>query len=178
MFPLSTKFPACIWYAAAKFSGRQRISLSTNFNHGKICLGKICKSPWANALGLSQIFPQLRGCYYFVILWSPRKTLRILPTGNLLFNGKQRISLSTNFPVHVNEGKLVDKEILCLPLNLPLAYHMHAGNVEDKGKIPSCMEQWGKYDVYILSKNKRVRGDHSITLHIICISKLINNSQS
>ena len=38
---------------------------------------------------------------------------------------EQRISLSTNFPVHVNEGKLVDKEILCLPLNFPLAYHMH-----------------------------------------------------
>ena len=29
--------------------------------------------------------------------------------GNLLFSGKQRISLSTNFPVYVNEGKLVDK---------------------------------------------------------------------
>ena len=39
---------------------------------------------------------------------------------NLLFSGKQRISLSTNFPVHVNEGKLVDKEILCLPLDFPL----------------------------------------------------------
>ena len=50
-------------------------------------------------------------------------------------SGKQRISLSTNFPVHVNEGKLVDKEVLCIPLNLPLAYHMHAGNLEDKGKI-------------------------------------------
>ena len=62
------------------------------------------------------------------------KTLRILPTGNLLFSGKQRISLSTNFPVHVNEGKLVDKEILCLPLNFPLAYHMHVGNLEDKRK--------------------------------------------
>ena len=34
----------------------------------------------------------------------------------LLFCGKQRISLSTNFPRHVNEGKLVDKEILCLLL--------------------------------------------------------------
>ena len=42
-----------------------------------------------------------------------------------------------NFPVHVNEGKLVDKEILCLPL----AYHMHAGNLEDKGKITLLREQ-------------------------------------
>ena len=50
--------------------------------------------------------------------------MRILSTGNLLFSGKQRISLSTNFLVHVNEGKLVDKEILCLPLYFPLAYHM------------------------------------------------------
>ena len=41
-----------------------------------------------------------------------------------VYFGKQRISLSTNFPVHVNEGKLVDKEILCLPLNFPLAYQM------------------------------------------------------
>ena len=66
--------------------------------------------------------------------------MRILPTGNLLFSGKQRISLSTNFPVHVNEGKLVDKEILCLPLNFPLGYHMHEGNLEDKGKISLLLE--------------------------------------
>ena len=49
------------------------------------------------------------------------------------FSGKQRISLFTNFPLHVNEEKLVDKEIFCLPLNFPLAYHMHEGNLEDKG---------------------------------------------
>ena len=61
-----------------------------------------------------------------ITLWSPRKTLRILPTGNLLFSGKQRMSLSTNFPVHVNEGKLVDKKVLCLPLNFPLTCHMHS----------------------------------------------------
>ena len=68
--------------------------------------------------------------------------MRILPTRNLLFSGKQRISLFTNFPVHVNEGKLVDKEILCLPLNLRLAYDMHAGNLEDKGnKIAPLHEQ-------------------------------------
>ena len=68
--------------------------------------------------------------------------MRILPTGNLLFSGRQRISLSTNFPVHVNnEGKLVDKEILCLPLNFPLAYRMHLGNLEDKGKISLLHEQ-------------------------------------
>ena len=51
--------------------------------------------------------------------------MRILPTGNLLFSGEQMISLSTNFPVHVNEGKLVDEKILCLPLNFPLAYHAY-----------------------------------------------------
>ena len=49
------------------------------------------------------------------------------------FSGKQRISLFTNFPLHVNEGKLVDKEIFCLPLNFPLPYHTHEGNLEDKG---------------------------------------------
>ena len=49
------------------------------------------------------------------------------------FSGKQRISLFTNFPLHVNEGKLVGKEIFCLPLNFPLGYDMHAGNLEDKG---------------------------------------------
>ena len=47
---------------------------------------------------------------------------------------------NTNFPVHVNEGKLVDKEILCLPLNFPLGYHMHEGNLEDKGKISLLLE--------------------------------------
>ena len=67
--------------------------------------------------------------------------MRILPTGNLLFSGKQRISLSTNFPVHVNEGKLVDKEILCLPLNFSFAYHMHEGNLEEKGKLSLLHEQ-------------------------------------
>ena len=36
------------------------------------------------------------------------------------FSGKQRISLFTNFPLHVNKGKLVDKEIFCLPLNFPI----------------------------------------------------------
>ena len=80
--------------------------------------------------GHLQIFPRQRGNLIanfpksHVITESSRKTLRIVPTGNLLFSGKQRISLSTNFLVHVNEGKLVDKEILCLPLYFPLAYHM------------------------------------------------------
>ena len=60
-------------------------------------------------------------------------TLRILPTGNLLFSGKQRTC----------RGKLVDKENLCLPLNFPLAYHMHAGNLEDKGKISLLHEHKG-----------------------------------
>ena len=46
--------------------------------------------------------------------WSPRKTLRILPTGNLPWKD---FLVYYNFPVHINEGKLVDKEILCLPLN-------------------------------------------------------------
>ena len=64
--------------------------------------------------------------------------MRIVLTGNLLFSGKQRISLSTNFPVHVNE---IDKEILCLPLNFPLAYHMHEGSLEDKGKVSLLHEQ-------------------------------------
>ena len=44
----------------------------------------------------------------------------------------QRISLFANFPLHVNEGKLVDKEIFYLPLNFPLSYHMHEGNLEHK----------------------------------------------
>ena len=44
-------------------------------------------------------------------------------------------------PVHVNEGKLVDKEILCTPKNFPLAYYMHAGNLEAKGKISLLHEQ-------------------------------------
>ena len=36
-----------------------------------------------------------------------------------VYFGKQRISLSINFLVNVNEGKLVDKEIRCLQLNPP-----------------------------------------------------------
>ena len=44
------------------------------------------------------------------------------------FSGKQRICLFTNFPLHANEEKLVEKEIFYLPLNFPLAYHMHEGN--------------------------------------------------
>ena len=91
-------------------------------------------------------------------------TLRILP--NLLFCRKQRISLSTNFPMHVNEGKLVDKVTLCLPLNFTLVYHMHVGNLENKGKISLLHGQWGKYKVYIPSENKRIRGDHGVTLLI------------
>ena len=31
IYPLSSKFPSCIWYASGKFSGRQKISLFTNF---------------------------------------------------------------------------------------------------------------------------------------------------
>ena len=67
--------------------------------------------------------------------------MRILPSGNLLFSGKQRVSLSTAyFPMHVDRGKLVDKEILCLPLNFPLI-HMRAGNLEGKGKFSLLHEQ-------------------------------------
>ena len=36
-------------------------------------------------------------------------------------SSKQRISLFTNFPLHVNEGKLVDK------------LNFHEGNLEDIG---------------------------------------------
>ena len=43
------------------------------------------------------------------------------------FSGKQRISLFTNFPLHVNEGKLVDKEIFW----------------KTKDKFPSCMSNEG-----------------------------------
>ena len=68
--------------------------------------------------------------------------------------------------MHVNEGTLVDEETLCLPLNFPLAYHMQEGNLENKGKISLLHEQWGKYEVYIPSENKRIRGDHSITYFI------------
>ena len=60
---------------------------------------------------------------------------------NTMIAEEQRISLSANFPVHVNEGKLVDKEILCFPLNFQLAYHIHEGNLEDKGKISLLHEQ-------------------------------------
>ena len=41
---------------------------------------------------------------------------------------------------------------------------MHAGNLEDKGKVSLLHEQWGKYDIYIPSENKRIRGDHVIIL--------------
>ena len=127
----------------------------------------------ALARGLLQIFPRQRrnliANFPKKVMLSlcntmiARKTLRILTTGNLLFSWKQMISLSTNFPVHVNEGKLVDKEILCLRLNFPLAYHMHAGNLEDKGKISLLHEERGKYEVYLIpSQNKRIRGDHGI----------------
>ena len=40
IFPLSSKFPTCIWYACGKFSGRQRISLSTNFP-SLTCTGRL-----------------------------------------------------------------------------------------------------------------------------------------
>ena len=43
---------------------------------------------------------------------------------------------------------------------------MHAGNLEDKGKISLLHEQWGKYKVYIPSENKRILGDHGTTLHV------------
>ena len=46
--------------------------------------------------------------------------------------GRQKISLSTNFPSLTCRGKLVNKEILCFPLNFPLAYRMYEGNLEDK----------------------------------------------
>ena len=46
--------------------------------------------------------------------------------------------------------------LVCLPLNFPLAYHMHAGNLEDKVEIFLLHEQWGKYEVYIPSVNKRI----------------------
>ena len=54
------------------------------------------------------------------------------------------------------------KEIFYLPLNFPLADHMHAENLEDKGWISLLHEQWGKYEVYIPSENKRIQGDHGI----------------
>ena len=94
--------------------------------------------------------------------------MRILPTGNLLFSGKQRISLSTNFPVHVNEGKLVDKEILCLPLNFPLTYHMHAGNLEDRRKIPSCTSNEGNTR-FIFPRNVFPRNEFPRNLLAICL---------
>ena len=50
----------------------------------------------------------------------------------------------TNFPLHVNEGKLVDK----------LNYHV--GNLEGN-----------KYEVYIPWEKKRIRGDHGITYNNI-----------
>ena len=43
--------------------------------------------------------------------------------------------------MHVNEGKISRQEILCLPLNFPLAYHMHEGSLEDKGKVSLLHEQ-------------------------------------
>ena len=48
------------------------------------------------------------------------------------FSGRQKISLCTNFPSLTCRGKLANKEILCFPLNFPLAYRMHNGNLEDK----------------------------------------------
>ena len=39
----------------------------------------------------------------------------------------------TNFLLRVNEAKLVDNEIICLPLNPMLPHHMHEGNLEYKG---------------------------------------------
>ena len=38
------------------------------------------------------------------------------------FSGRQKISLSTNFPSLTCRGKLANKEILCFPLNFPLAW--------------------------------------------------------
>ena len=64
-----------------------------------------------------------------------------LTDGKFTVYWKARVSLSTNFPVHVNVGKLVDKEILGLPLNFLLTYHVHAGNLENKGKISLLHEQ-------------------------------------
>ena len=69
--------------------------------------------------------------------------------------------------MHVNEGKLVDKEILwssTVLLNFPLANHMHAGNLEDKGKVSLLHEQCGKHEVYFPLENKRIPGDHGITV--------------
>ena len=43
--------------------------------------------------------------------------------------------------------KLVDKEILCLLLNFPLAYHMHAENLEDKCKISPLHEVRGLHSL-------------------------------
>ena len=48
------------------------------------------------------------------------------------FSGRQKISLSTNFPSLKCRGKLEHIEILCFPLNFPLAYRMHEGDLEDK----------------------------------------------
>ena len=99
--------------------------------------------------------------------------MRILPTENSLFCGKQRISLSNNFPVQVNDsltrtGKLVDKEILCLPLNFPLTYHMHAGNLEDRRKIPSCTSNEGNTR-FIFPRNVFPRNEFPRNLLAICL---------
>ena len=74
----------------------------------------------------SQIFTRQRGNLIanFPKSMIAEENFENLTDGNLQFSGKQRISLSINFPMHVNEGKLADKEIPCLPLNFPLAYHM------------------------------------------------------
>ena len=47
--------------------------------------------------------------------------------------------LST-YCIYIYEGKLVDKEILCLPLNFPLAYHSTCRKFRRQRKnFPSCM---------------------------------------
>ena len=48
---------------------------------------------------------------------------------------KQRISLSTNFPARVNEGKLVDKETRCPPLISRSISYAWGKFRSDKGKM-------------------------------------------
>ena len=85
-----------------------------------------------------------------------------MQAGNLV--GNKGFLCLLNFPLPVNEGKLVDKEIFCLSLNFQLAYHMYEGNLEDKGYISLLHEQWGTYEVYIPWEKKRIRGDHGIII--------------
>ena len=68
--------------------------------------------------------------------------------------------------MNVDQGKLVDKEILCVPLNFQLACNMQAGNLEEKGKISLLHEQWGKYEVYTFPRRTK-ESKAIMVLHIL-----------